>query len=325
MQRPRLATFVCALVISALGITPAFGVFVNSSVSAQSSPPGEPKVSVTLELRGTESTRDYAYVLRIRCVNPAGAAIDRARDFTGDFRLSAAEARAFGTAEFPTLTTDSSCTVSSTDSNGAPVSYATTARARTDGSRPDPRPGVISADGFTSAPAFASGEKVTVRISFTGDLAIVERVVGSPPASNARYDTTVACRNSGYVSAVSLADGQLQILTGIPAGSECVASQSGPAAGAVRFEDNSGNPGDATVTITGTRSDCWDLRNASPACRATLVVTNRSDNRFTETTSPADQTPSTTTPDQTQPAKTSAPAVSPAPAVAVEATPAFSG
>ena len=286
----------------------------------------EPMVVVSVVVRGVEPVRSFQYRLRIRCFSGASEVASLV-PFTGTFALAAKESRSFGRAEFPLLKISDSCTLAVIDSNGSPVSYSTTVSARTDGSVLIPRPGLITADGYAASPASADGQTVTVEVTYTGDLAIRQQVSGVVPGSNASFVTTVSCPGSGYSNDVTLADGQLQILTGIPAGTECRLSQPGSSAGTVRFEDNSGNPADATVTITGTRADCWDLRNASADCRASVVVTTAYDNRFTEPEQTTPDTPTTTTPDKqdSSPATTAAPAVTAAPAIAVEATPTFTG
>lgn len=205
-----------------------------------------------------------------------------------------------------------------------PVSYLTTVSARSDGSTPDPRPGAITPEGYASAPATADGQKITVAVTYTGDLAIVQRVEGLTGGDAPQFETTVNCKESGYVNTVVLSGGQTQILTGIISGSECRLSQESAGTNA-RFEDTSGNPGDAVVVITGTRADCWDLRNSSPSCRATVIVTNTNDGRSSRPADTREEAPTTTAPDQRdRPATTAAaavvaaPAATPAPAVAIQ-------
>ena len=324
MRRRHLATTICAL--SAVVGLPATAALARSGglpLSPFQASAGAPKVTVRVDSRGTETDPGFAYKLRVRCTTD-GAPVAPATGFDGTFPLTAGETRSFGRDEFPSLALSSTCSFGMIDSNGAPITYATTLRARTDGSRPTPQPGLITTDGYVSAPAGADGQTVTVAVTFSGDLAIAQRVSGAPEGIVATYETRITCSDAGYSNTVALTDGQLQILTGIPAGSTCTVSQAG--SGAARFEDNSGNPGDATVTITGTRSDCWDLRNVSAACRATVVVTNNYDNRFTDPDIETEEAPTTTAPNnQDAPATTAAPAVTPAPAFAVEAVPAFAG
>ncbi len=326
MDPKRLAATLCAL--SAVVGVPASAAFAWPGFSASprlQSTTSVPTVTVTILNRGTETDLGYKYGLRIRC-SVDGVAVPTRPNFDGTFQLAANGKRAFGRDDFPTLTPAARCTVAVTDSNGAPVRYSTTLSARTDGSVPTPLPGQVTPDGYLSSAATADGQTITAEVSFSGDLAITQRVTGAPSSSSAIYETLVTCPDTGYSNSVSLGDGQLQILTGIPAGSVCSLVQNDAGSSSVHFEDNSGNPGDATVTITGTRADCWDLRNASADCRATVIVTNAFDNRFADPQTQTDEAPTTTTPNNEEaPATTAAPAVSPAPAIAVEAAPAFAG
>ncbi len=286
-----------------------------------------PQVQVAIALTGTESQPGYMYLLRIRCSKDSGAVVARANEFSGDFTLTALLTRSFGASEFPTLALSDSCVLTSLDSNGASVSYQTTVEERVDRSRPDALPGRISSDGFVSAPASANGQTITLRVAYTGDLSITQRVVSQTKPDLVRYETRVNCKPSGYSTSVFLGNGQQEIITGIPAGSVCLLSQPGPGGSAARFDDNSGAPNDASVVIVGTRATCWDLRNTDSSCRAVVIVTTVSNGQVPDPPAP-DNPPPTTTPDQQReesPATTSAPAVSAAPAVAVEAEPAFTG
>lgn len=114
-------------------------------------------------------------------------------------------------------------------------------------------------------------------------------------------------------------------------GRTCRVVETASAGASVRFDDNRGAPNDGIVTIGLTRAACFDLRTASPDCRATVVVTNDfgadPDPSATvpaaTTAAPTTTLPSTTVPDA--PPATAAPAVTAAPATPVSFTPAFTG
>ncbi len=218
------------------------------------------------------------------------------------------------------------CTVEAVDLVSGSVDYLTTQPLRSDGTRPLPVPGRVTAGGFQSSPAVL-GQSIMVTLRFTGDLVVGVRSdrVDDVGASSRSVGLQLRCNDSTINETYRLRVGERRLRTGLPAGAVCVVSadQAG-----VRFEDTSGVATDATVVIMETPAACWDQRVPDTGCRSVITATV-SDAPFTDPAAPASPTstaPTTTIPDQ-QTATTAAPAPAPTPEAAPEvlAEPNFTG
>ncbi len=297
----------------------------------------DPSVRVKVEVRGTQRTGDFRYQYEIFCARTNGAAVQNSEGKDQlKITVGKGETLTVGTKEFPSLTLDDSCWIRSTADDGSETTYTSSNGTRADGSVRDASPGLISGGGYRSAPALASSELITATQSYTGDLVVTNRVDGIPANGTGVVPVSIRCDNQGISRTLNLSDGDRELITGIPTGSSCRVST---LAGRSRTEDNSGSPSDGVVVISPIRPECLDLRNASPDCRATVTVTtayepaldpsrvadpNESTTTAPTTTNPDDANRQNAQPAQAAPA-TAAPAVAPSPAVAVDATPTFSG
>lgn len=219
---------------------------------------------------------------------------------------------------------DLQCTVQAVDIAAGSVDYSTTQADRLDGTKPTPLPGRVSARGFRSAPA-ALGQSITATLRFTGDLAVSLRSGdgGDGAGSEGSVGLSLRCRDSSVNETFRLRPGERRVRTGITAGTVCVLSADTPG---VRFDDTSGPPNDATVTVIETPASCWDLRVADSGCRTSIVATvSTSATLEPDPTTVTTSSPTTTLPDNNQPATTAAPAITPAPATAVIEEPVFTG
>jgi hypothetical protein len=215
------------------------------------------------------------------------------------------------------------CSMQAVDVASGSVEYLTTQAPGVDGVRPAALPGRVSSSGFRSSPA-AVGQSITATLRFTGDLSVAVRST-DPSASAGSVGLSLRCRETAVNETFRLRPGERRVRTGITVGTICTLSAD---VTSVRFDDTSGAPNDATVTVIETPSSCWDLRVTDVGCRTTIVatvsaVTPDQPDAATVTTSP----PTTTPPDNNQTATTAAPAPAPtpAPAAAVVAEPAFTG
>ena len=318
----------------------------------------EPSVRIKAEVRGTQRTENAKYQYEMFCARSNGSGVP-----TSDSKEQLAvtvgkgETVTIGTKEFPSLTVEDSCWIRVSTGAGAgtgtgagagagagavnaddgsETTYKSTNGLRADGSIRDTSPGLIFSGAYRSAPALASGETITATHSYTGDLVVTNRVEGVPANGTAIVPVSIRCDNQGISRTLNLSDGDRELITGIPTGSSCRVTT---LTGRSRTEDNSGSPSDGVVVISPIRSECLDLRNASPDCRATVAVTtayepaldptrvadpNESTTSTTTTTNPDDANKQNSEPTQAAPA-TAAPAVAPAPATPVDATPAFAG
>jgi hypothetical protein len=321
----------CAAVVGALAIALSLPSTTHAQTPGENSP--DTKIVVKHIVRGIERSPDASYEMQISCTRSNGSDTVPAR--TGEslkFSLAKDASQTFDKRDFPTLASDDVCIARSLNSNGASTTYLSSMPERADGTRPDPQPGLLDGTGFQSAPTRANGQTITVINTFTGDLLVGLRIEGAPPAILTSQELFVRCDNSDFSRSLQLANGQSAIVIGIPTGSECRVSTP-TAGGSVRYEDNSGNPNDAVVTIPGTRPECWDLRNVAADCRAQLTAITAFDGRIDPLATPDSKEPTTTQPNneqkpdpaQAQSANAAAPAVEPAPAVAVDATPLFTG
>jgi hypothetical protein len=286
---------------------------------------GTAAVTVRLVTVGVETRPGSDYEATVTCRSADGTARTPLV-----IRVKAGPGRSVTARDVPGLGTEDRCSVKAAGVDGAQVDYTTSVATRADGSTPEPQRGLVDATGFHSAPAPA-GQTITVSLTFTGDLLVRKIVDGSAASEIGLYEIQVQCDGVGVTRTVLLGDGQSTLLTGLPTGTSCRVDEARGDGALARFSDNVGDPGDGRVTILSTPSSCWDLRSTGPDCRAVVTVTNN----FRPTVSAAPPTSestttttTTTTPDQNQdrsPATTAAPAVTPAPASAVEATPAFTG
>ncbi len=274
-----------------------------------------PGLTVALNVIGTPPTgaSDRTYEVVVKCRNPAGVAVgERA------VALAPGASRVLGSSEIPGLTTADRC-VASSRTDGAQTDFLSTQPDRPDGSTPDPVGGLIDAEGFHSAPAFASGQTISVTHKYTGDLLLTKTVTGAPEFSIGTYQLQVSCPSIGFLQTISLTNAQTRLITAIPVGSVCRVTE--PSTIGARFEDNSGDPFDGIVTITATPASCWDLRNTTASCRTTVTsrhTYNAADQQADNTLNTVPSQTTTTSPDTTQPAQASASTAAPAAPAPVE-------
>jgi hypothetical protein len=311
----------------------AVGFQIHSAPSASAA---DPSLRVKVEVRGVQRTEGFRYQYEMLCTRTNDTMVQTSENKEQlAVTVSKGETVTVGIKEFPTLTLDDACWIRAMSTDGSETTYKTTNGTRADGSTRDSSPGLIANGGYRSASALATGETITATHSYTGDLVVTNRVEGVPANGTAVVPVSIRCDNQGISRTLNLSDGDRELITGIPTGSSCRVST---LAGRSRTEDNSGSPSDGVVIISPIRSECLDLRNSSADCRATVGVTTAYDPSLdpTRVADPNESTTSTTTttnpddanrlndPAQAAPA-TAAPAVAPAPAVAVDATPAFAG
>jgi hypothetical protein len=310
--------------------------------SAPAAHAADPAVRVKVEVRGVQRTDGYKYQYEMLCARTNGTAVQSSESKDQiSITVGKGETVTVGIKEFPSLTLDDVCWIRATAVDGSETTYKTTNGTRADGSVRDASPGLIANGGYRSASASTSGETITATQSYTGDLVVTNRVEGVPANGTAIVPVSIRCDNQGISRTLNLSDGDRELITGIPTGSSCRVST---LAGRSRTEDNSGSPSDGVVIITPIRPECLDLRNASPDCRATVGITTAYEPALnpTRVSDPNESTttaPTTTNPDDANDAAkqvnvngaqsaapaTAAPAVAPAPAVAVDATPLFTG
>ncbi len=303
----------------------------------------DPSLTIRNVVRGTERTPEFSYQFDVVCTHNIESLSPVVR-----ITLPRNQAKTLTKAEIPNLSVEDTCRVKAVDNNGAETSYLSSQPDRTDGTRQSLLPGLLDVTGFRSAPTRANGQTITVTNTFSGDLILALRVEGTPPSTLSSQEMFLVCEKAGISRSFSLANGEREVVTGIPAGSECQASVQSASGASVRYEDTSGNPNDAIVTIIGTRSECLDLRVASPDCRAQIIAitsfnerfdaTKQNDNTSTSTSASTSSTTSTTiakNEDQNQnpqskqksqaDAPLAAPAVEAAPAIPLSGNPTFTG
>jgi hypothetical protein len=296
---------VAVVLVTVLRLT----VLTNAAGAQQT----EPGVVVRHVVHGTERTAGVAYRFELRCERPGASGSATPVGQPVEFTLTPNVERRFGTNEISGMQTSDRCSVSTVFNDGGETTYASSNPLRADGTRADDIPGIVGPNGYRSAWTPADGRSITAVTVFGGDLLLSKQIEGPAPIGSAVFEVRVLC-DGGYDRSVLLSDGQQQVLTGIPAGSICKVTETRTGGAAPRYADNSGSPGDGTVTIIATTSACWDLRNQTPECRAAVTITNV----FTAQTDTADESngpptttgPTTTNPDNT--ATTAAP-VAPAP------------
>jgi hypothetical protein len=267
---------------------------------------GPIKGIVRCAAEGSESsvTTDADVVLRVGSPTKLDDVLGRARAASPDRKVT--------------------CSLQTVDVAAGSVEYLTTQPIGADGVRPAALPGRVSSTGFRSTPASA-GQSITASLRFTGDLSIAARSADAS-SSGGSVGLSLRCRDSAVNETFRLRAGERRVRTGITAGTICTLSAD---VTGVRFDDTSGTPNDATVTVIETPSSCWDLRVADAGCRTSITATFSS--AVTDQPDPATPTttpPTTTPPDNTQPARAEAapaPAPTPAPAPAVVDEPAFTG
>jgi hypothetical protein len=273
-----------------------------------------PSIVVRHMVRGAQRTTGATYRFELRCERPGTSGAATALAQPVEFALSPGAERTFGPNDISGLQDTDRCSVSTLFNDGGETTYASSNPPRADGTRADDVPGVVGPTGYRSAWTPADGRSITAVTVFGGDLLLSKRIEGPTPIGSAVFEVRVLC-DGGYDRSVLLSDGQQQVLTGIPAGSVCRVTETRTGGATPRYADNSGSAGDATVTIIATTSACWDLRNQTPECRASVIITNV----FTAQTETADQSngpsttagPTTTNPDNA--AATTAAPVAPAP------------
>jgi hypothetical protein len=272
-----------------------------------------PSLVVSAQVVGAEPTADQVYELLVSCVGANDRPITAAGSSNGVLALSLPKSgtRMLGPTEFPGLTAADKCSVRSAGVEGAQVTYATSQPTRTDGSVPDPLPGLVQDGVFRSAAAVADGRSVTATFTFVGDLFVVSRIADAPAATPASATITVRCANSGYLTSSRLGNGQTRLFTNIPAGSICKVSTDQTTG--VAFDDNSGDTRDGVVTVNVTPARCWDLRTSTADCRATVTVTSTYVGFDPQAVQPTETQPTTTAPDEDQAAETTAAPAAPAP------------
>jgi hypothetical protein len=320
------------------GIAPfLFAVITLTGLQIGTARAAEPSIRIKAEVRGTQRTDGYKYQYEMFCARTNGSAVltsENKEQFA--VTVGKGETVTVGTKEFPNLTMEDACWIRVAAGDGSETTYKSSNGTRADGSVRDASPGLISGGGYRSAPALATGELITSTHSYSGDLVVTNRVEGIPANGTAIVAVSIRCDNQGISRTLNLSDGDRELITGIPTGSSCRVST---LTGRSRTEDNSGSPSDGVVVITPIRPECLDLRNAAADCRATVAVTTTYEpaldpSRVADPNESTTTAPTTTSPDDAnrqnaQPAvaapATAAPAVAPSPAVAVDATPTFTG
>jgi hypothetical protein len=272
-----------------------------------------PSLLVSVQTVGSEPSSGQVYELLVSCVSASDRPIAVAGNASGVLSISLTKngSRLLGVAEFPGLATTDKCSLRAAGVDGAQVTYATSQPVRADGSVPDPLPGLVQDGTFRSAAAVADGRTITATFTFVGDLFVVNRINGAPPATASSATITVRCANSGYLTSTRMGNDQTRLFTNIPAGSVCKVTTDQTTG--VAFDDNSGDARDGVVTVNVTPARCWDLRTSTADCRATVTVSSTFSGFDPQTTEvPSTQPPTTTADQQDQSAVTVSP-VAPAP------------
>jgi Domain of unknown function (DUF5979) len=311
---------VAASVLAFVGLGLGVGLVLSGPAAAADAG----RVTVGVAVIGTEP-RAADYDLSIECSTKAGVL----RTPKVALRIGAGRTQTVAPADVPGLDPEDTCIVRATGVDGSELSYATTVAARADGSKPEPLRGVVDASGYHAAPVTASGQSVTMTVTFVGDLLVRKVVEGASATEVGLYEIQVHCSGVGISRTVLLGDGQSTLLTGIPTGSSCTVDEARGDGAAPRFDDNVGDAHDGRVNIVATPAACWDLRATGADCRAVVTVTNRFRPTVVDLTRPRVEEPTTTIAEDQQnrqnPATTAAPAVVAQPAQAVESTPTFTG
>ncbi len=280
------------------GVITLIGPITDASWAAPAS--AIPSVTISVNVVGKPPPAApglSSYPVSVTCRSASGASPKELA-----LALTPGQVRVITVADLPGLSVTDRCTVSSRV-DGAQTEFLTTQPDRTDGSTPDPVGGLIDADGFHSAPALANGQTIAVTYRYTGDLLISKTVTGAPEFSIGTYQLQVSCSDNGFLQTLSLANSQTRLITGIPVGSTCQITE--PSTPGARFEDNSGDPFDATVVIAATSAACWDLRNTAPSCRVTVTSTHSygaADQQIDSTVNTVPNSTTTTVVEDTNPA-----------------------
>jgi hypothetical protein len=272
-----------------------------------------PNVAVVQKVEGTP-TGDTSFSLTATCKQASGGP----DELEFEFVLAGNAKRTLTPSDLPGLTAEHECVIRTAVSNGATSTYQSSQRPLSDGTRLSAQPGVLDRDGFASAPAFADGQTITVTQTFSGDLLLRRTSDSNAFGSNKAALFQIKC-SGGTQRTVTLQSGEQQLLAGLTSGQTCTASS---LSGSARFNDNSGNPTDGSVTILTGRADCLDLRALTSNCRAVITVS------ATDESVDSEQLIPTTAPDQpptTIVEATAMPAVTASPATPVNGSVAYTG
>ena len=263
----------------------------------------------------------------------------RARPLSAAFTLRRNGSRAISAADVPGLVGGSSCRFSETDGIGASL--------------------VTSSAGGSFVPRGAStvfvsnlvpiGSTVTITNTFLGRLRVSVAVAGDPGSRIATFGVQVRCELAGIDDSFLLKAGQSKVYENITAGTVCVVAETKSDGASVTVNDNSGpavSDGAVVIPVQGTGCGPGSPAIASagsatspPAdsCFATVMLTNTygpsvavptppaSPAGPIESTSLSNAPPLPPHPPVPAAATVESPAVTPAPATAVTATPAFTG
>ena len=260
-----------------------------------------------------------------------------ARPLSAAFTLRRNGTRAISAADVPGLVGGSSCRFSETDGIGASL--------------------VSSSAGGSFVPRGAStvfvsnlvpiGSTVTITNTFLGRLRVSVAVAGDPGSRIATFGVRVRCELAGIDDSFLLKGGQSKVYENITAGTVCVVAETKSDGASVTVNDNSGPAvSDGTVVIPVQGTGCGPGSPAvtgvgtatlppADACFAAVLLTNTYGPSAAVPTPPslAGLIESTSVsvaplpPRLSNPAVATggSPAVTPAPATPVTATPAFTG
>ncbi len=271
-----------------------------------------PSVVVVQKVEGTP-TSESSFSLSATCKGPTGGP----DELKFEFALSGTEKRTLTQRDLPGLTAEHVCVIRTVASNGSTSTYQSSQRPLSDGTRLSTQPGVLDRTGFASAPAFADGQTITVTQTFSGDL-LVRRTSGANTSGSVKAALIQIKCSGGTQRTAALQSGEQQLIAGLTSGQTCTASA---LSGSARFNDNSGNPTDGSVTILTGQADCLDLRALTSNCRAIITVSadEGTDSEQLIPTTVVDQPPTSIV------QQTDLPAVTPAPATPVNASVAYTG
>jgi Domain of unknown function (DUF5979) len=254
-----------------------------------------PSLTVVKTVVGTELFPGAAYGIGVGCLYGDGVSAGGTT-----FSLKSGASKTVTTADIPGLSSGASCYVVETDSAGGSTAYSST---NADGTKSPgialPNQGLTdnpltaaglcisksaaggctSVYGFSSAPAKADGQTVTVTNSFVGDLLVSKVVTGEPKSNIAIYELNVLCKRNEVTTSDTtflLKDRQSKLFENLFSGTVCVVTERRSDGAVATFSDNSGdNAADGKVVIKGTTVTCSDPRFPNYAdCRANVVVTN---------------------------------------------------
>ena len=262
-----------------------------------------------------------------------------ARPLSAEFTLRRNGTRAISSTDVPGLVGGSSCRFSETDGIGASL--------------------VSSSAGGSFVPRGAStvfvsnlvpiGSTVTITNTFLGRLRVSVAVAGDPGSRIASFGVQVRCELAGIDDSFLLKAGQSKLYENITAGTVCVVAETKSDGASVTVNDNSGpavNDGAVVIPVQGTGCGAGSpaitgagsaVSPPADSCFASVMLTNTYGPSAAVPSPPAPPAgPIESTslsnapplpPNPPVPAATTleSPTVTPAPATAVTATPAFTG